>query len=181
MDLKKELDHWYELHEKIFEISRRIRIKASEFIAAFHRKQKKELPDADVKNLLEVLKKDPQVLWHSSGSILIALQEYVEAVALKEIIENNRLPALGDIPPNAYLLGLADVVGELKRYFLERLIEGNFEEARRILERAKELFDFISSFHYPDAVVPGFRRKKDVARALINSMLHIYAEAKIRG
>ena len=70
------------------------------------------------------------------------------------------------LPGTAYVLGLADVIGELRRFALERLREGKADEASRYLDMMEELFLVIMRFDFPDAIIP-IRRKQDVARSLL--------------
>jgi len=66
----------------------------------------------------------------------------------------------------AYLLGMADAIGELRRFALEELRNARIDEAVAHLEMMEEMFLVIMRFDYPDALVP-IRRKQDVARSLL--------------
>ena len=61
------------------------------------------------------------------GIIGVAFQEYAEARFLYELIVNNKIPLVEElkITEQAYLLGMADLIGELRRFTLEKLVEGN--------------------------------------------------------
>ncbi len=106
-------------------------------------------------------------LWHS-GLVEGALQELAEATILIALLNDKDIPDPDDmgIPVNAYLLGLADTIGELRRFALEKLREGNPEESAKYLDIMEELFQMIMMFDYPDALI-SIRRKQDIARSLL--------------
>ena len=63
-------------------------------------------------------------------------------------------------------MGLGDVVGELRRATLSRLIEGDLKTAKSYLKKMEKVTDILLKFNYPDGLVP-IRRKQDVARSLL--------------
>ncbi len=100
------------------------------------------------------------------------VQEYVEATVMLTLIKNNlRLTKLPD-PDNlgvrysTYLLGLGDVIGELRRCTLDSIRKQNLQDASEYLDAMEQIFDILISLNYPDGVLP-LRRKQDVARSLI--------------
>ncbi|NYT11706.1 MAG: translin family protein [Methanomassiliicoccales archaeon] len=118
---------------------------------------------ARLKSLLEV---HPDI-W-TSGLVSDALQELAEAAIVHSIFKCERLPApheLG-IPPTPYLLGLADSIGEIRRFVLIALRRGEVDEAITYLDMMEEMFLVIMRFDYPQALV-AIRRKQDIARSLV--------------
>jgi len=110
---------------------------------------------------------DHQEIWYS-GLVEDAMQELSEAAILIAIVRQDDLPTpeeLG-IQPTAYLLGLADCIGELRRFTLEALRNGGMESANRSLDMMEEMFRVLMRFDYPDALV-SIRRKQDIARSLL--------------
>jgi translin len=67
---------------------------------------------------------------------------------------------------SAYLLGLCDVVGELRRGALDFMLEGNAAKANEYLQHMDRIYDAIMSFDYPSALVP-IKKKQDMVRGLI--------------
>jgi len=96
-------------------------------------------------------------------------QEYIEAVGLYAIINEENLPAPEDynVQPINYLLGLADIVGELRRYVLDKIRTGNYENLDKTLDRMDEIYTFLFSLDYPKGLTHDLRRKTDVARGII--------------
>ncbi len=122
----------------------------------------------DETHRLRSLLEDYPDLW-ASGLVEGSLQELSEAAILLSLVnDDDDLPdpdALG-VPLASYLLGLADAVGELRRFALEKLRGGDVEEATKYLEMMEDIFLVIMRFDYPDALV-AIRRKQDVARSLL--------------
>jgi translin len=116
---------------------------------------------------LRSLLAEHQDIWHA-GIVQDAMQEFAEAAMFKAIAEERDIPAPDEVGVDdaAYLLGMADVVGELRRLALEALRHGDTKKAEGILDIMEDLFQAIMGFDYPDAIV-SIRRKQDVARSLL--------------
>ena len=103
-----------------------------------------------------------------AGYVESAFQEYAEAAVLISILEKDDVPSpeelgIGSVP---FLLGLADSVGELRRYALDELKSGNVKKADHYLDKMEDIFTAIMRFDYPDAILP-IRRKQDIVRSLL--------------
>ena len=103
-----------------------------------------------------------------AGYVESAFQEYAEAAILISILEKNDVPSpedlgIGGVP---YLLGLADSVGELRRFALDELKGGNVKKADSYLDQMEDIFTALMRFDYPDAILP-IRRKQDIVRSLL--------------
>ncbi|MEM3227633.1 MAG: hypothetical protein QXK65_01650 [Candidatus Micrarchaeaceae archaeon] len=97
---------------------------------------------------------------------LQAQQEYAEASIFYAIKNSGKLPgssAVG-VSKEAYLLGLMDTVGELKREVLEELRRGNVDTAEYFFSAIRSIYDSTRSVRFAEAVLQGFRKKQDVAR-----------------
>ncbi|MCX6650097.1 MAG: hypothetical protein NT131_00320 [Methanomassiliicoccales archaeon] len=106
-------------------------------------------------------------IWYS-GIVQDALQEVAEAAILDAIVKMRELPDPEQLsmPGTAYLMGMADTIGELRRFALEALRRGDPPAAERYLDIMEELFLVILRFDYPDAIV-SIRRKQDIARSVL--------------
>jgi translin len=93
-------------------------------------------------------------------------QEYSEAKIFFTIKASRRLPTRGEVGTDgeAYLMGMMDVFGELKREIIGGLSEGDVKSARFYYSMMVEMFDATRSIRFAEAVLQGFRRKQDVAR-----------------
>jgi len=98
-----------------------------------------------------------------------AIKEFSEASLTCAIIEHEKLPTpeeLG-IEYNTYINGLAECIGELRRRCLDILRQGYSEEAERLLTNMDDIYDFLVTMDYPDAVTNGLRRQTDLVRGII--------------
>lgn len=116
--------------------------------------------------LRSLLKEHPDIYY--AGFVENAHQDMTEAAVAFSLLRDAPLPRPEDlgVTNRAYLLGLGDVVGELRRYALERLGEGAVEVAREALEAMESIYGVLMRFDYPTAVV-AVRRKQDIARSLV--------------
>lgn len=128
------------------------------------------------KNRLAALKKS------SDGSVsryLVSPEaEFVEASAVLALARDAPTPSMEklDVSPEAYLLGLLDTIGELKRLVLDSILRRRLAEARRYFGVMQELYSLCSPLAVYDHVVNGARRKIDVARMLVEDTRGLLAE-----
>lgn len=106
-----------------------------------------------------------------SGLVDAAFQEYAEAQTLLALVEHNRFVSPEEIKVNsiAYVLGLADVIGELRRRALDSLRKVDVKTAEYCLRLMEEIYVELMSMDEAYMLVPGLRRKSDVARHLIET------------
>ncbi|MFI5412449.1 MAG: hypothetical protein ACHQX1_01000 [Candidatus Micrarchaeales archaeon] len=102
---------------------------------------------------------------------LQAYQEYAEAFIFFHIKTGKKIPSMTavDVDNEAYLLGLMDVVGELKREILESLRANKLKQAEWYFDTMKEIYDSTRRLRFAEAVLSGFRKKQDVARIQIEN------------
>jgi translin len=104
-----------------------------------------------------------------AGFVHDAQKEYAEACLTLAIIAGRPLPtpqALG-IEYNAYLNGLGEAVGELRRHLLDRLRAGDVEHCERVLSDMDDIYSVIVTFDYPEAITSGLRRTADAVRGIL--------------
>ncbi|WP_292460480.1 haloacid dehalogenase [Methanothermococcus sp.] len=98
-------------------------------------------------------------------------QEYVEAIVFYNIVFNNKFLEYSefkenDVKPENYILGLCDVIGELRRMVLESIKNDNVEDAEKYYGFMEKIYEFIMKFDYYH-VIDGLRRKQDISRSLL--------------
>ena len=100
-----------------------------------------------------------------------AYQEYSEAEILLAIVSGSDIPEPDElgVPPGHFVLGLADVIGELRRRALDALKSGRLEEAEGCLELMEEIYMELISLDEAQAILSELRRKCDIARRLIEA------------
>jgi len=96
-------------------------------------------------------------------------QELVEASAFLAIIENKSIPSLKslNVSDAAYVLGLLDLIGELKRHVYDCIRVGRSKEASRIFEIMENLYLYLYPFAMYDKIIKEARKKLDVNRKLV--------------
>ncbi len=169
-ELEAYLDEKERVREETLRVSREILKLSARTIAAMHRGA---FVDGDVLRIIDLCKqlkkdlRDHKDMWHS-GAVANSLQEAAEAAIVHALLKNERLPHPDDLAVTypAYLLGLCDAVGELRRFALTALKDGRTDDAEMYLERMDRIFAVISQYHYPKAIVP-VKVKQDQARGII--------------
>jgi len=97
-----------------------------------------------------------------------AMKEYAEANITYAFVKGNSLPdpeELGVEYP-AYLGGLAEAVGELRRHTLDLMRRGDTQRAEELLGIMDEVYDVLVTFDFPDAITRGLRRQTDMVRGV---------------
>ena len=103
-----------------------------------------------------------------AGYIENAHQELAEVSILHSIVEEKPLPTPSDleVTDKAYLMGLGDVVGELRRITLDALKSGDADAANEHLQQMEEIFTVLMRFDFPSGLL-AIKRKQDIARRLL--------------
>jgi len=119
--------------------------------------------------LRKVAKNYPDMAY--SGIVDAAYQEYAEAQTLLHLVEEDRFidPEELGVPAISYVLGLADVIGEFRRRALDSLRKGDVKTAENCLQTMEQIYVELMSMDEAYMLVPGLRRKSDVARHIIES------------
>lgn len=97
-----------------------------------------------------------------------AFQESVEASLLGAVLAQRKIPGpqeLG-VDPEPYLLGLGDLVGEVRRLALDRIADGDVAAAEEYLHLMDQLHHTLMRFDTTRGIV-ALKPKQDVARALL--------------
>jgi len=142
-------------------------------IRAVHRQEHdkaKELLDSAHKLVLELnrdLDKHGKLL--HSGFIHDAQKEFAEGCITLALIAGEDLPkpkALG-VSNAAYLDGLGESVGELRRYILDSLRRDDFSRCEELLTLMDEVYGILMTMDFPELLAHGLRRTTDTIRAII--------------
>ena len=104
-----------------------------------------------------------------AGFVEDAQKEYAEASATLAFVEGGELPGpeqLG-VGAAAYLNGLAEAIGELRRFILDSLRRDDFERCEELLAIMDEVYTILVTMDFPDAVTRGLRRTTDMMRGVL--------------
>ena len=161
--------------EKLLQISREILRKARQIVLNIQSgniKKSSEIINKIIKekNDLDFFKINNPDLYYS-GTVVGALTEYVESLQLYNFLTKKRILSLEElnVEPAPYLLGLADLVGELRRITIEKIKSNNFEEAERIFLVMEKIYHLLRTTILPEALIPGLRRKTDIIRNVVEN------------
>ncbi len=173
--MREHFDAQEKLRERMLDASREVIRVSARAIAATHREDQasadKFLSKArDVlMTLEEAVKAEPHLA--NSGITLSAYQEYGEATLVQKLIRDGKLltPEELNIPYKPYLAALADAAGELRRHALDLIRADEVERAEQALKLMEEIFELLMEFDYPDAILPGMKRKQDMVRRVLEN------------
>lgn len=107
-------------------------------------------------------------LYHA-GYTQDALKEFVEASIVDAILAGEPLPdpeALG-VEDAAYLCGLGEAAGEMRRRALDILRHDRLEEAERTLGIMDDIYGLLVTVDFPDAITGNLRRITDMVRGVV--------------
>ena len=98
-----------------------------------------------------------------------ALKELAEAHITRAVILAEPLPTPESLQVEyaAYLNGLAEAAGELRRFALDALRRGNVPQAEKILGCMDDIYGVLVTVDFPDAITNGLRRTTDMVRGVL--------------
>ena len=107
-------------------------------------------------------------LYHA-GYTQDAFKEYAEASIVFALLVNDPLPDPDELGVEyaAYLGGLGEAVGELRRRTLDILRQAHSADAERLLQAMDEIYGLLVTVDFPDALTGNLRRTTDLVRGLV--------------
>jgi translin len=104
-----------------------------------------------------------------AGFVHDAQKEFAEGHTTLAFIAGRPLPTPEDLGVTgaAYLNGIGETVGELRRHLLDALRGGDIEHCEQTLNAMSEIYDVLVTMDYPEAVTAGLRRTADAMRAIL--------------
>jgi len=170
--IEKSIDTKELVREKALRSSRDIIINCRKAIQCIHQNLNKTAK-GNIKKASEKLSelytitKDYPEIYHA-GFVENAAQELVEATCFYNIMQGKNLPDPDELQTtySSYLMGLCDLVGELRRTVLDSIRSGKQKNADNYLTMMEEIYDVIIRFDYPSGLVP-IKKKQDMVRGLL--------------
>jgi len=104
-----------------------------------------------------------------SRFILDAQKEFAEASITLTLITKQKLPdpdKLG-VDYAAYLNGLGEAIGEVRRYILDSLRKGDLSRGDELLQAMDDIYDVLVTMDFPDAITASLRHTTDMMRAVL--------------
>jgi len=173
--VKTELEQKERMREEAQDSMRKATSLSKQSILHVHQKRYSEarkLIEKAKEIILELQKTSqthPEIV--QTGLFDAARQEYSEANILLSLVEESRFatPTEIRVPPIDYVLGLADVIGEYRRLALDALREGDVKKGENCLQTMDGIYVELMALDEAYMLVPGLRRKCDVARKIIEA------------
>ena len=145
---------------------------AANAIRAIHRgeldRADELLADAQerLQTAVEACEPHPSVL--HAGFVTDAAKEVAEAAITRAAVAGEPLPGPDELAVDdvAWIHGLAETVGELRRASLDAVRTGHLDVAERHLALMQEALSVLTTIDVPDGLTKGLRRATDSARAI---------------
>ena len=159
--------------ERALPLCREVIRHCSQAIRAVHRQefeQAKELLQSAHSLLNEAEQSlTPYSELSNTGFIRDAQKEFAEGSIILALVTGERPPdpdELG-IAPAAYLNGLGEAVGELRRYLLDSMRKGDLSRGEELLSAMDDIYNILVTMDFPDAITGGLRRTTDMVRGVL--------------
>jgi len=162
-----------EAREKALRSCRQVIRYSADGIRAVHRQEHdkaKQLLDSAHKLLREL---NHDLAGHgrllNSGFVHDAQKEFAEGCITLALVAGEELPkpeAL-NVSNAAYLDGLGESVGELRRYILDSLRRGDFSRCEELLSIMDEIYETLMTLDFPELLAHGLRRSTDAIRGIV--------------
>ncbi|TMI60283.1 hypothetical protein E6H12_10725 [Candidatus Bathyarchaeota archaeon] len=172
--VQKQLVHYDEAREAVLSLSRTATRLAGSSILEIHRGNMEAASNTLRKveqtlSKIEILANDFSEFKTSSG-VVVAFQEYVEAMTLRSFAQSERIPTISELKTDnrSYVLGLLDAVGEFRRMALNCLRRGEVRKAEKLLGAMEGIYDDLQTLEHT-SIIPTFRVKMDADRRIIES------------
>jgi len=164
--------------EQLIKESRDIIILCSQSIISLHQGhiQESQLKLDKAKDLYSSLKTLAQT--DLLRYLSMSEQELVECSLLMSIVKNEALPGLDEIgvSSQAYLFGILDCIGEIKRMVYDMVRLDRYDQAEYLFTVMQEIYSEIYPFSIYDNIVSGIRKKLDICKILIENTRELITE-----
>jgi translin len=159
--------------EKVLPLCREVIRYSSNAIRAVHRQECDQAKDllGSARNLLgeaeQALSHSPELI--NIGFLRDAQKEFAEGSTLLALVSGQQCPTpeeLG-IDSSAYLNGLGEAVGELRRYLLDSMRKGDLSRGEELLSAMDDVYNVLVTMDFPDAITGGLRRTTDMVRGVL--------------
>jgi translin len=171
--LRGELDRKNAAREGALTASRELIRLCANAIRAVHRSETDQadelLRQAQARNAQLVALLEPHPDLYFAGYVQDAQKELVEAECTRRLVFGEPLPdhvALG-VAAAPFANGLAEAVGELRRFILDQLRQNELSRVEALLTSMDEIYGLLVTLDYPDALTGGLRRTTDATRAIL--------------
>jgi len=179
--LRKEIQDYDSERENLIKQSRDILKLSKQIIYAVHRDELAEAAKL-VKQIEAEKKKLDAIAKHSrkmgcEGSYKVAIQEYAEALLYYNFVKEGELVEL-PVDTEHFILGLADLPGELVRKAVFLAGKGEVEKVIKIKDEVDMIYGELLKFDFRDNEV---RRKFDSIKYDLRKLEDLVLDLKLKG
>ncbi len=105
----------------------------------------------------------------STGAVRDAQKELAEANITLAIVTGKPLPGPRELNVDtaAYLNGMGEAVGEIRRYMLDAMRKGDLSRGEELLTIMDDIYSVLVTVDFPDAITGGLRRTTDMVRGVL--------------
>jgi len=120
-----------------------------------------------VEDMSRTLAQHPALL--HGGFVHNAQKEYAEACITLALVSGETLPDPDELGISyaAYLNGLGEAAGELRRHLLDTLRDGHIDRCEEILQSMDDIYSLLVTIDFHDALTGGLRRTTDMVRGVL--------------
>ncbi|OGO10925.1 MAG: haloacid dehalogenase [Chloroflexi bacterium RBG_13_66_10] len=171
--IRQHLEEKNAARDRALQQSRTLTRHCANAIRAVHRQELPAAQDhlAQARALADTLREGlasyPDLL--HAGYTQDALKEFAEASIVFSLIGGQSLPLPEDLGVEfaAYLGGLGEAAGELRRRVLDILRHEALDEAERLLSAMDDIYALLVTVDFPDAITGNLRRTTDMVRGVV--------------
>jgi translin len=171
--IRKDFTTKDETREKVLPLCREVIRHSSTAIRAVHR-QEFEPADRLLKSARKLLSEAEQAVASYSelrhtGFFRDAQKEFAEASITLALITEKKAPTPDELNINftAYLNGLGEACGELRRYLLDSIRRDDLSRVEELLTAMDDIYNILVTMDFPDAITGGLRRTTDMVRGIL--------------
>ena len=159
--------------EKALPLSRDAIRNCSQAIRAVHRQEFDQATEL-LKTARGLINEAQQVFtayseFSNTGFIRDAQKEFVEGHVTLALVTGKKIPEPADLNVDvaAYLNGLGEAVGEMRRYLLDSMRRGDLSRGEELLSAMDDIYNVLITMDFPDAITGGLRRTTDMVRGVL--------------
>ncbi len=172
-DIRASLTAKDAAREKALPLSREVIRYASLSIRAVHRQEFKEAEEHLARGRALLDEAEAAIAGcgqlANTGFLTDAGKEYAEGSLVLAFVTGKEPPHPGALRVDdaAYLNGLGEAAGELRRYILDGLRRGDASRGEELLSAMDDIYNLLVTIDFPDAITGGLRRTTDMVRGVL--------------
>jgi translin len=104
-----------------------------------------------------------------TGFVRDAQKEFAEGSITLALVTGQPIPTPAELGVDAvaYLKGMGEAVGELRRYLLDSMRRGDLSSGEALLTAMDDIYNTLVTMDFPDAITGGLRHTTDMVRGVL--------------